>query len=122
MKIKKIISFDNETKEADILISDGDFELIVYAHPLSNLENIQNFVIIPFLTKNVIKSEKKEFAIIKDDKSFYSYHITGKIKSKSKGIITIGNIRINEFTDFPGDLKDGDFINFNCLRFDLINI
>ena len=119
MFIKKIDSFDNYSGEADLIISDGIYELLcycsIYQNELKAMSRINE--IESFLCDNILRVETKEYLIIKQ-KEFYSYHLQGKVLDVDKHIVCIGSIMIKLDTPLPGDIKNQEFIEFDVVRLD----
>lgn len=93
MKIKEILNYDMDSKEADILVSDGLHDILCYSFMF---ENKQNFCLVANSPSNIVMAEKNFYLI--DNIQQYEYTLQGEII-------------IDE--DFPGDLKISDFINFS---------
>ena len=118
MFIKQIKSFDKDSNEADIIVSDGTFDLTCYCHP-SDLYKAGTEVklITSLFTKNIMRAENEEFSIFKL-KDFYAYHLQGKIMDLTKSNVCIGNLEITIDGSIPNDIKSGEFIEFDVLRLD----
>lgn len=117
MKIKEILNYDKEAKEADMLISDGEFEILCYAFPFEN-KNPNNFTLEAFMTKDIIRVEDKSCSVIKSPDGYYAYYLRGKIINIKQRLVAIGNIIINLDDDIPKDIKNNEFIEFFVLRID----
>ena len=119
MFIKRIDSFDNDSGEADLIVTDGIHELLCYCCPFENESEIMpNIKLIEsFLCENIMRVDDKEYLIVKH-KSFYSYHLQGQVLDINKHIVCIGKIIINLDRPLPKDIKNGDFIEFDVLRLD----
>lgn len=117
MNIKKIISFDPDSKEADILFTDGTNELMVYCHPITNIQNITNEILYGFMCSNIELTNSNE-KIIKLG-NYYQYEITAKITSLLDRIVKIGDINIKIDIPLPKDLKIGNIVKFTVDRIDL---
>lgn len=122
MIINKIIKYDFDSKEADILIEAGDKALIVYCAYLKQNRLGGSFELNAFLSENIRKADKV-YVIEKDNASYYSYRLTGKIVCVNDNISTIdiNGIEIH-VEDVPKDLNVGDFISFKTLRIDYFEL
>ncbi len=122
MIIKEIIEYDEAAQEADILVTDGQHEILCYAHPFIN-QDINKFMLEAFMTENVIKVEdKKDVSINKIDKGYYAYKICGRIIDIDKRLVSIGNIVIKIEDIIPKDIINNDFIEFSVLRVDFVEL
>lgn len=121
MKVKKIDWLSLEASEAEVIVTDGEFDLVCFSHPFnyqlgSNLKE----PIYSFDTNNIVKSDRQIYTLEKLDDNF-SYQITGKLVDKQRGRIMLGKLFIELDEDIiPGDIEKNDFISFSSSRFDII--
>ncbi|AKQ72683.1 MULTISPECIES: hypothetical protein [Bacillus] len=120
MKIKKIDWLSKEALEAEVVVTDGESEIICFAHPLnykidSNLEG----PIYCFDVAELVKVDKKSFIIEKLDGHF-EYRFTGQLIDKQLETVKVGQFLLELDTDWPGDIKDGDFVSFISKRLDIM--
>lgn len=116
MFIKQVKSFDKFSDEADIVVTDGKFELMCYCHP-----SIQYPIgtevkdITSFLAKNIMRAECNDCLILKLE-DYYAYHLQGKIIDLINKVVLIGGIQIILDMSIPNDIKLGEYIEFDVLR------
>lgn len=116
MKIKEILNYDMDSKEADILVSDGLHDILCYSFMF---ENKQNFCLVVNSPSNIVMAEKNFYLI--DNIQQYEYTLQGEIINiigtnqdfNAKLIVKVFDLEIIIDEDFPGDLKISDFINFS---------
>ena len=113
----KIFDFDTVSNECDYLIKNANIELICYGMYDKEYHS-KPFVINSFLASNIIKSNKNVFYSTKKE-SYYAYNINGKIVDLANKNISLGEICVLLDEKIPGDLKSGDYINFDVLRLDI---
>lgn len=118
MKIKKVISIDIDSKEVDILITDGIYELIAYGHPIENIENQDISMLSGFMCENIILTD--EDISINKLEDYYSYEFIAKVISKEECIVAIGGILIKLDTPIPNDIEINMRIMFSVKRVDII--
>ena len=113
LMIKKIEYLDEETKEAFVTLTDGDYELTVFAYPFIDRDGLK---LSAFLESDIMVNENCSFAINNSElKSF-----DGRLTDRQTGAVEIGGFVIYIQPDWiPGDIKSGDYISFNCSRVDL---
>ena len=121
MEIKEILDYDINAKEADILISDGQNEILCYAYPFEN-KNHNNFMLETFMAKDVMRIEEKRSSIIKSSSEYYAYKLCGKVIDLEKRLISIGEIVIQLEDIIPKDIIKNDFIEFSVMRIDYIEL
>ena len=73
------------------------------------------------MTSDIMISDDKVFKAINNGN--YSHTIQGELYSKMLGKVRVGNFYISiDKEKIPGDVFDGDFITFNCIRLDAYSI
>ena len=120
MFIKKIIDYDRSAGEADVLISDGRYEILCYAHPFENKN--KRFSLVSFMAKGVKRIEAREFKAEKSTNGYYSYNMQGEITDIEERIVKVGDIFIELEDVIPKDIKTHDFIEFSVARIDYIEL
>lgn len=120
MFIKKIIDYDKNIGEADILITDGQYKILCYAYPFENKG--KQFALVTFMTKDVKRIEAREYKLEKNINGYYSYNIQGEIVDIKKRIVKVGDILIVLEDVIPKDIKTHDFIEFSVERVDYIEL
>lgn len=118
MFIKKINDYDIEAREADIIISDGEYEILCYAQPFINKN--AKFTLCAFEADNIIRSSEYNSFVKKTDDGFYSYRLQGKVVNRKKRLVAIGKIVIEINDNIPGDIEENEIIAFSTTRIDYI--
>ncbi|WP_342472628.1 hypothetical protein MHH70_04080 [Metasolibacillus sp. FSL H7-0170] len=123
MKIKKINWISQEALEAEVIVTDGEFEIMCFAQPLNYLEESELIEPIYCLNvSNLVRAEKAEYSIEKLDDPF-AYRVIGKLIDKNYEKVKLGELLLElENNLLPGDINEGDFISFCCQRLDIYNI
>ncbi|WP_394747812.1 hypothetical protein [Spongiimicrobium salis] len=118
--IKEIKWISKDALEAEIIVSDGENDLLCFSHPFKMNEGDQLIdPIYAFEASKIQKLDALSFKI-KKLKGSFDYSIQGQLMNKELGIVKLGNILIDIGNDFiPSDLKNNDYISFNCERFDI---
>src|SRR5699024_481657 len=121
MKVKRIDWLSPEASEAEIVITDGEFDLTCFSQPFKyQLGSILNEPIYSFDVSAIAKSNKNIYKAEKLDDNF-AYRLTGKLLDKQKGKVIIGNFIIELDNEvLPGDIEENDFIIFSSSRLDII--
>ena len=120
VSIKEIINYDIEAQEADVLISDGQFEILCYAQPyLPETFKAPDHALSAFMTENVLRVSENEYRIKRLQNGYYSYRLQGKLIDLQKRLVMIGAIVIKIENVIPKDIREGDFIEFTVMRLDL---
>ena len=129
MYIKKIFKCYEDYPEADVLVSDGEFELLCYALFYDNKEGDTNFTLSAmmdgdnslFANASVMTSEEKGYKVQKLDDGYFSYKLQGKLIDieKENGTVQIGSLIIHDVAPIPRDIKVGEFVEFKVMRIDL---
>lgn len=118
--VKKISWISESALEAVVTITDGCYELECFSQPcnLKLNEKLEDSIYC-FNNKEIIKSYDNRYDVNKHDKTL-AYNMTGCVEDKKNCLVKIGDILIKvEDGMIPGDIKDGDYINFYTQRLDL---
>lgn len=120
VKIKNIFLISKEAKEAEVILTDGEYELICFCQPCKKKigEEILEELYC-FNNNSVIKAKESFYAIEKMCDPF-SYYLTGKLYKKNEGIVQIGDFLLQlEENTIPNDIKESDYVTFSVARIDL---
>lgn len=120
MFIKEIIDYDRNTGEADVLITDAQYEILCYAYPFENKN--KQFTLNTFMAKAVKHIDAREYKVKKSTDGYYSYFIQGEVVDIKSRLVKVGDIFIALEDVIPKDIKTQDFIEFSTLRIDYIEI
>lgn len=117
MWIKKIQWISEDALEADVVITDGVYELICFSQPCTyKEEDVIKEVIYAYNPHFIHLSDKREEYI--EMYSIGGYKLTVRVIDAKKQLVSIGDILI-EIDCIPGDIVNGDIIEFSCSRLDL---
>ncbi|MCY9672526.1 hypothetical protein M5W63_08355 [Bacillus pumilus] len=119
LKIRKINWISQEASEAEVIVTDGELEIMCFAQPLNYHEG--NELLEPIYCLDVsdlVKAELSEFGIEKLDDHF-SYSFLGQLIDKRDEKVRVGGLLLELDYNIPGDINEGDFISFNCKRLDI---
>ena len=106
-------------QEADVEITDGEFDLICFSYPCKFHEGQTLDICINTLdAKNIMRSFDNNYHIERLSGP-YDYKLIGKLINKSVGIVAIGKICIEIGSYIPNDIREGEFIEFECNRLDI---
>jgi len=118
MQTYKLIEYDIQSNEADILVTDGEFEILGYCLLLSDIKKIAIKKLFGFMCEN-IKISNCTIGLEKTE-NYYSYRIRAEVKSLHKNIVNVGDIEIELDKPIPKDINEGDIIEFDVSRIDII--
>ncbi len=119
MYVEKIIHYDKQDNEADLLVSDGEYSVICYAYPIKSVHRAQKVTdIYGFNCTHIFKVAKKEYNI-KKLSSYYDYTLIAQVVSRVERIVRIGKIRIHLDSEIPKDIFNGEYISFSVMRLDI---
>jgi len=120
LKIKKINWISQEALEAEVVVTDGELEIMCFAQPLNYLEESELIEPIYCLNvSNLVKAEKSEYSIEKLD-DYFAYRLIGKLIDKRYEKVKLGELLLELDNNLlPGDINEGDFISFCCQRLDI---
>lgn len=116
IKINKIKWLSQNAKEAEVYLSDGKYNLLCFSHPFD--QNSNNLLLIHTLNATDICKTDENVSIIKTDSSF-GYSLVGEAIDVLKRQVKIGEFIIELDNPLPNDIKEGNYISFNCERIDI---
>ena len=118
MFVKGIKDYDKFSNEADVIVSDGQYDILCYCYQTSyhcignKVENITSL-----FACEIMRVDNNNFCIDKLD-TYYSYHLQGEVVNIEKPVIRIGNLYINIDSHLPKDIKKGEWIELKVERLD----
>ena len=119
MFIKRIESFDKESGEADVYVSDGTYEVLCYSCSFNEaLKSKQIDCIYALGCEDVYKSSLQSFDMIKNQ-SYYAYSFVAQVISKSLKRVRVGELIIEIDSYIPNDIFDGEYVWCSAQRFDI---
>jgi hypothetical protein len=122
MKVVELKWISKSGKEAELIVSDGVHECLVFSQPCkvqlnqSLSEPLHALDVDEFMT--AISGDNKE-KIIKLDESYFSHYCIAKIDSIDNSIVSVGDILIELEGIMPSWAKEGDLVTFKCARLDI---
>ncbi len=121
MQMSSIKHWSNQDKEADILVTDGEYQLLCYAQPFSWKEcQTEVAALYAFGCENIVKSESCAVNIVKQT-NYYAYELSAKVLSKVERTVKLGQLVLHLDAAIPGDIQNGDYVTFRLQRIDAIN-
>lgn len=120
VSVKEIIWISKEILEAEVIVTDGRFEILCFSHPCRKKKGEELTEPLHALdTDRIVRLEVPSLYVKKLNKPF-DYLIQGKLIDKSSGIIELGDIVIEIGRHaVPGDLKNDEYISCVCDRLDI---
>jgi hypothetical protein len=121
MFIKSIDGIDKETKEAEVIVSDGFIDILCFSHPLkdNNVNDILTEPIHCFDVEDVVIA-KGQISYANKCNTYFGYSICGKFINKENNLVLVGNIKVCLNKAYvPNDRPEGSFIEFDVSRLDL---
>lgn len=119
MIVSKIDWISKEAQEAIVTVSDGRFELKCFSQPLTlTVGDKIEFPLLALNIKTVVRSVLDEPCVVMTGGQF-SYRLTAKVESIQESLLTLGGITILAKDVLPGDICEGEFVDFTCDRLDI---
>ena len=116
--VKKIEWIDIDTKEADVTLSDNQYELVCFSDEFfGKIGGKFDDMLYAIVDGDVYKSEDNLF-LVKHLNNF-EYFIIAKIFDKTRNIAQVGECLINTGGGIPNDLENGEFVEFRVRRIDI---
>lgn len=103
--------------EADVIVSDGEFEILCYCLYEPEIgSHIKE--ITTFFAEDIMRVQCKECVILKSNKSYYSYHLQGEVIDTDVPAVRIGGFKVNLDVSLPKDIIKGEYVEFDVCRLD----
>ena len=121
MEICNIKWLSKEACEAEVVVTDGKYELKCFSQPLKyDLNEQLREALYCYNVKSVFKSTIDNFEVVKLSE-YFAYNITALLICKNRGLIKLGRITLEvDKETIPSDIKDDDYIVFYCQRIDVM--
>ncbi|QJB56848.1 hypothetical protein [Pseudodesulfovibrio sp. zrk46] len=117
MKIQAIKWLSRDAEEASILVSDGKYSCWCFCHPCSAQ--------IGDIVSELYTLDAKRCMAAPGTAPYITKHsvgdghdLCGHLFNKENSIISIGDILVEIDADVPGDIVEGDIVEFSCGRID----
>ena len=115
IEIKEVNWLSMDAKEAEVCLYDGSFYIKCFSQPFNNELILPLYAIN---TNNIKHSYEKTYLVEKIGENF-EYRFLGYILDKVKGNIKIGKFIIQLDIPLPKDMKEKEYISFQCDRIDI---
>ncbi|MCP4745962.1 MAG: hypothetical protein GY874_07450 [Desulfobacteraceae bacterium] len=120
VSVKEIKWISKEALEAEVIITDGQFELLCFSHPFEKKKGEQLTEPLTALDPDKIVKLGTPSSHIEKLGNTFDYLIAGKLIRKKSGYMRLGDIIIEiDSHAIPGDIKEDDYISFRCNRLDI---
>jgi hypothetical protein len=120
MKVIKLTWLSKEAKEAELIVSDGNYKCVVFSHPCEVSEgDLLKEPLHAFIVKDLMISNDQNYFMSTIKPGRLSHRCVAKVVDENTGLVKIGNINILLDEKLPMGTKSGDFIEFICVRLDL---
>ena len=94
MFIKSVEWIDKDAKEAEIIVSDGKFDILCFSHPFT--ENVTDKLLEPiycFDVTDIMITIKSQLLVNRDGNS-YRYFVRGRLFDKSNKMVKVGELAL----------------------------
>lgn len=122
MKIVQLKWLSESAKEAELIVSDGLHECLVFSQPCSvqlnetYTEPLHAVDIENLMKVNVEDASEK---IVRLNDSYFSQYFVARVLNINEGLVKVGGILIEFDVPIPGWANEGDLVEFKCSRLDL---
>lgn len=120
MYIKRIVDYDEFSDEADVVVTDGKYEIMCYCYTFSSEpkvgQTINELSVLSYDNVMAVKSKKNE--IVKTSVGYYTYHLSGKVIRTAPLMVSIGDLILEVGNYIPKDIRPNQYIEFDVSRID----
>ena len=120
MYVKTIKWIDQDSNEAEVMVSDGCIELLCFSHPFKkNINEKLEEPIHCFNVDNVVIARDKTSCVNKSS-SYFGYSLCGKLVDRNSKLVYLGNIKLClENAYISNDILEGNYVEFDVSRLDI---
>lgn len=116
MKILDINWMDDEQKEGILTLSTGTQEFQVYCYPCKFTKG--DVITLPLQSlddQNLVRVNEHQYSIEPIGNTFEN-QIIARVEDSKKGIVSVGQIKIELGVNLPGDISEGETVLFTSMR------
>jgi hypothetical protein len=122
MKVTKLNWLSKAAKEAELIVSDGTHECLVFSQPC-NVQLNEN-VIEPLHAMDVenlmkVVDQDMNENIKRTNESYFSHYCVARVVRMDESVVSVGDIIIQLEGAIPSWAKEGDLVGFKCSRLDI---
>ncbi|ECB9706056.1 hypothetical protein FL866_13735 [Listeria monocytogenes] len=120
IKVKSIHWLDEDAREADVVLTDGEYNVVCFSYPCElTLNGVYNELIYSFDPFDIFKLNQAEYSMEKPNDNQELSILKGKLIDATDSIIQIGEFRIDiSEGDIAQDIYEGDFVELKVHRID----
>ena len=117
--ISKIIWLSEDAKEAEVHLSDKNFNIVVFSQPFN--QKIGDDVPLPLYALNTteVYMLNNEVSFVERNKMTFEYKLSGCVINKEFNQVKVGEFIIELDIPLPNDININDYVSFVCDRIDL---
>lgn len=116
--IKKIDWIDIDRKEAEITLTDKQYELVIFSDEcLGKVGDEFDDILYAMIGKDIYKSE--ETACLAHHLKNFEYFLIARLFDKDQNIVQLGEFLIKIGGGIPEDLQNGDLVELYARRIDI---
>lgn len=121
MIVKKLDWISFEGKEAELIMTDGENECLVFSQPchVTLGENVNELLHAMDVADFSRTTETSEKITRESNISYFAQFFIARIVDMKKNTVAVGQIRIELDYAIPDWVKVGELIEFRCDRLDL---
>lgn len=120
MFIKSINWIDKDLQEAEIIVSDGQIEVLCFSHPFQKAINaVLEEPIHCLYAENLVLTQEQSISINKSN-GYFGYSLRGKLIDKKNKLVRLGDIIICLEDAYISDsIPKNSYVEFDVSRLDL---
>jgi hypothetical protein len=121
MIIKDIHWISKEAKEAELLVTDGQYVCFVFSQPCNfNRGDQLEDALRAFITEDLMLSYEDKVDIFRISDKSLSHRCIAEVVDEENSLVKIGEIYLFLDEKLPAGCSKGKLVEFNCSRIDAI--
>lgn len=118
LKIARVNWLEKSIGEAEVVLTDGQEQLVCFGHPfLQSEDEWFRGKIYPWVSSEIMVSFEKNYQIkyLGD----WKYFFVGILLDGEEGTVQVGNFKLTGLEYIPKDIANGMYVEFEALRCDI---
>ncbi len=114
---RSVLEYNAESDEAVLQICEGEITLTAFSCPFVDVPMGKSIMLHTLFAKNIYRTAIRR-APEKEDDHYFGHHIVAEVTSQKEGIVKLGSIYIQLDCPIPGDIQNGEYVEFSVDRLD----
>lgn len=120
MRVVAVTPFSPCSESATVTVSDGRYTCEAFCHPCDYEVGVQISEPLQIFHSTMLVLANQPVARLEHVGPQYHHRGVARVVDKDRGLLEVGNLRLEGSTPLPGGIETGSFVEFECARIDLM--